>query len=83
MESMVEEFINLCQGGMSLLDYSLKFTKLYKYDPSLVSNPRYEMSHFLTRVSDDLVEEFRSGMLHDNMNIFHLMVHAQKLEEID
>ena len=50
-EAKVEGFINLRQGGMSVLDYCLKFTKLSKYAPSLVSNPRDEMSHFLTGVS--------------------------------
>ena len=55
----MEEFINLHQAGMSVLDYSLKFTKLSKYAPSLVSNPRDEMSHFLTGVFNDLVEECR------------------------
>ena len=55
----MEEFINLHQAGMSVLDYSLKFTKLSKYAPSLVSNPRDEMSRFLTGVFNDLVEEFR------------------------
>ena len=46
-EAKVEEFVNLVQGDLSVLDYSLNFTKLSKYDPSLVSNPRDEMSHFL------------------------------------
>ena len=75
-EAKAEEFINIRQGGMSVLDYSLKFTKLSKYDPSLVSNPTDEMSCFLTRVSDDLVTECRSDMLHDNMNVSRQMVHA-------
>ena len=38
-EAKVEEFINLHQGGMGVLDYSLQFTKLSNYAPSLVSNP--------------------------------------------
>ncbi|WMV46373.1 hypothetical protein MTR67_039758, partial [Solanum verrucosum] len=42
-EANVEEFINL-QGGMSVEEYSLKFTKLSKYAPSMVADPRYEMS---------------------------------------
>ena len=54
-EAKVEEFINLCQGGMSVQEYSLKFIKLSKYVSSLVTNSRDEMSHFVTGVSDDLV----------------------------
>ena len=42
-EAKVEDFINLRQGGMSVIE-SLKFTKLSKYVPSLVSYPRDEMS---------------------------------------
>ena len=64
---------------MSVLDYSLKFTKCTKYVPSFVSNPRDEMSHFLTGVSDDLVEECHSAMLYDNMNISCIMVHSQQV----
>ena len=41
-ESKVVEFINLFQGGMSVLEYSLKFSKFSKYAPSLVSDPRDE-----------------------------------------
>ena len=52
----MEKFINLRHRGMSVLDYSLKFTKSSKYAPSLVSNPRNDMRHFLTGESDDLVE---------------------------
>ena len=33
-EAKVEEFINLHQGGMSVQEYSLRFTKLSKYAPS-------------------------------------------------
>ena len=54
----MEKFIILCQRGISVHDYSLKFTKFSTYAPSLVSNPRDEMSCFVTRVSDNIVEEF-------------------------
>ena len=76
MEAKVVEFINIFQGGISVLEYSIKFTKLSKYAPSLVSDPRDEMSRFV-RVSDDLKEECHSAMIHENMNISRLMVHAQ------
>lgn len=66
---------------MSVLDHSLIFTKLSKYAQSLVSNPRGEMSHFLTGISDYLVEECHSSMLYDDMKISLLMVHSQRVEE--
>ncbi|KAK4724018.1 hypothetical protein R3W88_026797 [Solanum pinnatisectum] len=43
-DAKVEEFINLHKGGMSVQEYSLKFTKLSKYAPYFMSNPRDEMS---------------------------------------
>ena len=39
------------------------------------------MSHFVTGVSKDLQKECNSSILHDNMNISHLMVHAIRIEE--
>ena len=44
-EEKVTDFINLCQGGKSVHEYSFEFVKLSKYAPSLVSNPRDQMSH--------------------------------------
>ena len=75
------EFLNLLQEGMSFHDYPFKFTKLLKYSPSLVSDPRDEMSHFVTEMLDDFQEECHSVMLHDKMNISRLMVHALNMEE--
>ena len=66
---------------MSVLNYYLKFTKLSKYAPSLVFDPRDEMSRFVMGGSDDLKEESHSAMLHENMNISRLMFHAQQVEE--
>ena len=79
-EAKVEEFINFRQGCMDVLEYSLKFSKFSKYAPSVVSNPRDEMSNFLMGVSEHLVEECRSATLDDNMNICRLMTHAQQVE---
>ena len=72
------ESITLRQVGMSVLEYSLKFTKLSKNPISLVSDPRDEMNRFVTGVSDDLQEKCYSDMLHDNMNTSYLMVHVDK-----
>ena len=80
-ETKVVEFINLRQVGMSVHDYSLKFTQLSKYAPSSGPDPRDEMSHFMKVVSVDLQYECHSAMLHDNMNIYLLMVHDMRVEE--
>ena len=81
MEAKVVDFINLRQGGMSVFDYSLKFSKFSKYAPSLVSDHRVKMSSFVTGVSDELQEELHCSMLHVNMNISYFMVHYQQIEE--
>ena len=62
-EAKVEEFINFRQRGISVIEYTFKFTKFLKYASSLVSNPRDEMNNFVTRVFDDLVEECHSEKL--------------------
>ncbi|XP_069151938.1 uncharacterized protein [Solanum lycopersicum] len=80
-EEKVTEFINLCQGGKSVDEYSLEVIKLSNYTPSLIPDPRYQMSPFVTVVSEDLQEECQFSMLRDNMNISNLMVYARRVEE--
>ncbi|XP_069150297.1 uncharacterized protein [Solanum lycopersicum] len=41
---------------------------------------RYEMSHFVTGVSEYLGEECHAAMIHGNMDLSRLMVHAQQVE---
>ena len=64
---------------MSVQEYSLKFTKLSKYASFLVYHLRDEMTHFVAGASDDLEEECHAAMLHDNMDISRLMVHARQV----
>ena len=42
---------------MSVLDYTLKLTKLSRYAPSLISDPTDEMRLFVMGVWDNLKEE--------------------------
>ena len=77
----VEEFINLRKWNMILEEYSLKFIMLLRYAPSLVSNPRDEMSRFVTGIANLLKEECRTSMIHNDMNLSSLLVYAQSIEE--
>lgn len=76
-EEKVEEFINLRQGGMNVQEYLLKCMKLSKYVSSLVTNSRDEMSHYVTGVSDDLLEVCHAAMLQNDMDLSSLMVLTQ------
>ena len=55
-EKNMVEFMNLCQGRMSVQEYSLKFIQLSKYAPTMVANPRTRMNKFVMGVSS-LVEK--------------------------
>lgn len=45
-KAKVDEFINLRQEGMSVNEYSLKFTQFLNYAPSLVSDASVKMICF-------------------------------------
>ena len=66
---------------MSVKEYSLKFIKLSKYASSLFSDARDEMSRYVMGVSEEIEEECCAAMTHDNMDLYRLMIHAQRVEE--
>ena len=76
----MEEYINLKLAKMSVEEYSLKFSKLSRYAPSLVSYSMVEMSHFVMCVADLVREECHTTMIHDDMTLPRLMVYAQSIE---
>ena len=76
----VEEFINLKKGNMSV-EYSLKFSRLSRFAPSMVSTHMDEMSRSVTGVADSVKEECQTAMLHDDITLASLMVYAQSVEE--
>lgn len=59
----------------------MKFTLLFNYDPSLVSNPIEERSRLVTSIFDLLKKKYHMAMLHKDMNITRLRVYAQFFEE--
>lgn len=59
----MEDIINLRKGNIIVEDYSLKFTLMSKYDPSLVSNSRDEISRFVLGFTDLVKEECHMAML--------------------
>ena len=67
--------------GLFPREYSLKFVKFSRHATSLVLNNKDEMSRFFKGISEDLEEEYRAAMLHDNMDLSRRMVHVQQVEE--
>ena len=59
----------------------MKFTLLSKYAPSFVSSHRDEVSSFVTDLADLVKEEYRTSMLHNDMNLSSHIVYAQSIEE--
>lgn len=74
---MVQEFINLKQGNISVIEYFLKLTQLARYAPTMVDDSRDRMSKFMLGISEDMVKECRMDMLVKKVDISILMVHAQ------
>ncbi|WMV24398.1 hypothetical protein MTR67_017783 [Solanum verrucosum] len=65
----VLEFINLHQGNMSVNDYALKFTQLYRYAHTMVADSRARMSKFVSGVSEMVVKEYHTSMVIKEMDI--------------
>ena len=66
---------------MSVQEYSLKFTQLSKYAPTMVANPRARMNELVMRVCSLVEKDCRTIMLFNDMDISRLMVYAQQIDE--
>ena len=58
----------------------MQFIKLAKYASFLASDPRDQMSYFVSGCRRTY-KRCHSSMLHDNMNISLLMVHARSVDK--
>ena len=63
MGEEMQKFINIRQGGISVKEYSLKFTQLSKHAPTIVADSRSKMNKFIMGISDLVVKECRLAML--------------------
>lgn len=61
-------------------EYALKSTKLSKYAPFRVSNPRAGMSKFVMGVSYLVFQEFKMTMFIKEVDISRLMMYAKQIE---
>ena len=75
------EFMNLLRGVMSVQEYSLKFTQLSKYVPTMVANPRVRMNKSVIGVSSSVEKECCMAVILNDMDISRIMVYAQQIEE--
>ena len=68
-EAKLGEFINIKEGKLSVKQYALNFTKLSKYAPSMVENPRDLMNRLMMWLSELVEEEGHIEMIVDDMDI--------------
>ena len=77
----MREFLNLKQGGMSVPDYVLQFSKLSKYAPSMMEEPRVKMSQFVSGLGEMVGSEGQAALLHKEMDLPRLMTYVEQVED--
>src|SRR5688572_5444607 len=80
-EAKMREFLNLKQGGMSVRDYALWFSKLSKYAPSMMEDPRVKMGQFVSGLGEMVGSEGQSVLLHTEMDLSRLMTYVEQVED--
>ncbi|WMV18972.1 hypothetical protein MTR67_012357, partial [Solanum verrucosum] len=79
-EAKILDFINLCKGRMGVEEYAQVFTRLSRYAPSILVNPRIKMSKFVSGVSFLIAKDYSMVMLENDVNINCFVIHAQRFE---
>src|SRR5688572_21980714 len=80
-EAKMREFLNLKQGGMSVRDYVLRFSKLSKYAPTMMEDPRVKMGQFVSGLGDTVGSEGQAALLHKEMDLSRLMTYVEQVED--
>ena len=80
-ESKVKEFLILKKESMSVHEYRLKFTQLYRYAPEIVEDMRSRMCLFVKGLGHATSKEGRAAMVIADIDISRLMVYVQQVEE--
>lgn len=65
---------------MSVKDYFLKLTQIFRYTSTMVPNSRYRMNNFVTGVCFVVEEKCLTTMHHNDINISKLMLNGQKIK---
>ncbi|XP_015057476.1 uncharacterized protein LOC107003674 [Solanum pennellii] len=71
-EAKIREFLTLNPETMSVHEYSLKFTQLYRYFPEMVVEIRSKISLFVAGLSRYPIKEGKAAMLIGDMDITRL-----------
>lgn len=64
---------------MIVREYSLELIKISSYVTFLASKRKDEMRTFLIGIPGDMEVECQSAMIHDNIDLFRLIVHVQQV----
>ncbi|XP_060192697.1 uncharacterized protein LOC132622171 [Lycium barbarum] len=76
-----DKFLNLRQGTMSALEYSLYFNSLARYASAMVADMGDRVHRFVKGLGPHLMDRCLTTCLQDNMDISRIQAHAQNLEE--
>ena len=72
-EAKMREFLNMKQGEMSVRDYALRFSKLSKYAPFMMRDPRIKMGQFVAGLGEVVGNKCQAALLHKEMDLSRLM----------
>ncbi|XP_070046556.1 uncharacterized protein [Nicotiana tomentosiformis] len=79
-EALVDQFLALKQGNMSVREYSLRFYSLSRYTPYIVATMRDRIHSFIAELAPELTELCAIAALQDSIDISRIQAFAQNIE---